>query len=173
MVEVAESVGKLATENSLKELAQALSDKCAGLTRSLDWQPLLDRVLVVALPEPDWKAHRSGLIIASKESEQWFYLVLAVGPGIRKDSGVVQPIDLAIGSIVIGGHFLGHPITIDGQEFRLVKAADLLAVYDPSEGSDAAEAREDALYSALGTTDEEAQPDDEEDWGVGGLEPQS
>jgi chaperonin GroES len=52
--------------------------------------------------------------------------VIAVGPG-RFEKGTRVPMELKVGDQVIYGKYSGTPYTLDGDEYVIIKASDVLA----------------------------------------------
>ncbi len=89
-------------------------------------QPLADRVVVKALEETEQM--RGGLYIpdTAKEKPQQGE-VIAVGPGrFEKESRV--PMELKVGNKVLYGKYSGTEVTVDGEQYLILKEADVLAV---------------------------------------------
>ncbi len=89
-------------------------------------QPLADRVVVKALEETEQM--RGGLYIpdTAKEKPQQGE-VIAVGPGrFEKESRV--PMELKVGNKVLDGKYSGTDVTVDGEQYLILKEADVLAV---------------------------------------------
>src|SRR5690242_2103823 len=89
-------------------------------------QPLEDRIVVRA-GEPE-ETTVSGLVIpdTAKEKPQQGE-VLAVGPGRRSEqTGEVIPLDLKVGDTVIYSKYGGTEITVDGQDYLILNARDVL-----------------------------------------------
>ncbi len=89
-------------------------------------QPLGDRVVLRALEESE--EMRGGLYIpdTAKEKPQQGEVV-AVGPGgIEKGERV--PMELKKGQTVLYGKYSGTEVTIDDEEYLIVKESDVLAV---------------------------------------------
>ena len=92
---------------------------------TLKIQPLEDRVVV--LPADEAEAMRGGLYIPDTAKEKPTQgEVIAVGPG-RFEKGARVPLDLKVGDQVIYGKYSGTNYTLDGQEYVIVKASDVLA----------------------------------------------
>ncbi len=91
-------------------------------------QPLGDRVVIQALEETE--EMRGGLYIpdTAKEKPQQGEIV-AVGPG-RFEKGERVPMELKVGQRVLYGKYSGTEVTIDSQEFLIVKESDVLAVVE-------------------------------------------
>ena len=88
-------------------------------------QPLEDRVVI--LPADEAESMRGGLYIPDTAKEKPTQgEILAVGPG-RFEKGARVPVDLKIGDQVIYGKYSGTPYTLDGDEYVIIKASDVLA----------------------------------------------
>src|SRR4051795_2229759 len=88
--------------------------------------PLADRVVVKALEETE--SMRGGLYIpdTAKEKPQQGE-IMAVGPGrYEKDKRV--PMDVKVGDKVLYGKYSGTEVTIEGENFLILREADVLAV---------------------------------------------
>jgi chaperonin GroES len=88
--------------------------------------PLADRVVIKALEETE--TMRGGLYIpdTAKEKPQQGE-VLAVGPGrFEKDKRV--PMDVKVGDKVLYGKYSGTEVTIDGEQYLILRESDVLAI---------------------------------------------
>lgn len=88
--------------------------------------PLADRVVVKPLEETEQM--RGGLYIpdTAKEKPQQGEVV-AVGPGrYEKDKRV--PMDVKVGDKVLYGKYSGTEVTIDGEQYLILKESDVLAI---------------------------------------------
>ena len=88
--------------------------------------PLADRVVVKPLEESEQM--RGGLYIpdTAKEKPQQGEIV-AVGPGrYEKDKRV--PMDLKVGDKVLYGKYSGTEVTLEGDQYLILKESDVLAV---------------------------------------------
>jgi chaperonin GroES len=90
-------------------------------------QPLADRVVVQALAEAEQT--RGGLYIpdTAKEKPQQGEIV-AVGPGKLSDEGARLTPDVKVGDRVLYGKYSGTEVTVDGEEFLILRESDILAV---------------------------------------------
>ena len=81
--------------------------------------PLHDRVLVRRLEEKE--SIKGGIIIpdSAKEKPQEGE-VIAVGSG-RREKGELIPLDVKAGDRILFGKYSGNDITIDGEEFMIMK----------------------------------------------------
>ena len=97
-------------------------------------QPLEDRIVVRALDQEATTA--SGLVIpdTAKEKPQQGE-VLAVGPGRRAEhSGEIIPLDVKVGDKVVYSKYGGTEITLDGEDYLILNARDVLAKVGASGG---------------------------------------
>jgi chaperonin GroES len=88
--------------------------------------PLADRVVVKALEETEQM--RGGLFIpdTAKEKPQQGE-IMAVGPG-RFEEGKRVPMELKVGDRVLYGKYSGTEVTIDDDQFLILRESDVLAV---------------------------------------------
>jgi chaperonin GroES len=95
-------------------------------TGSTKVNPLADRVVV--RPLEDSQQMRGGLFIpdTAKEKPQEGEII-AVGPGrYEKDKRV--PMELKVGDKVLYGKYSGTEVTIDNEQFLILRESDVLAV---------------------------------------------
>ena len=88
--------------------------------------PLADRVVIKALEESEQM--RGGLYIpdTAKEKPQQGEVV-AAGPGrYEKDKRV--PMDVKTGDKVLYGKYSGTEVTIDGEQYLILRESDVLAI---------------------------------------------
>jgi chaperonin GroES len=98
------------------------------LATTTDIRPLEDRVLVT-LDEGE-QTTASGLVIpdTAKEKPQQG-TVMAVGPGKRSDTtGEIIPLDVKAGDTVLFSKYGGTEVKVDGKDYLILSARDLLAV---------------------------------------------
>ncbi len=90
-------------------------------------KPLADRVVVRPL-EPEEKK-QGGIIIpdTAKEKPQQGEVV-AVGPGKVDNNGKRIPMEVKVGDKVLFGKYAGTEVELDGQEYLIMREADILAV---------------------------------------------
>ena len=99
----------------------------ATATKSkLKVNPLADRVVIRPLEEAEQM--RGGLYIpdTAKEKPQQGEIV-AVGPG-RFEKGDRVPMELKVGQRVLYGKYSGTEVTIEDEEYLIIKESDVLAV---------------------------------------------
>jgi chaperonin GroES len=89
--------------------------------------PLHDRILVQRIEEGE--VRRGGLIIpdSAKEKPQEGK-VLAVGKGTVNEDGKKTPLDVKAGDRVLFGKYSGSEVTLDGQEYLIMKEEDVLGI---------------------------------------------
>ena len=90
-------------------------------------KPLADRIVVEPLEETE--EMRGGLYIpdTAKEKPQQGPVV-AVGPGRRTDKGELLKVEINTGDRVLYGKYSGTEVTVDGNDYLIVKESDVLAV---------------------------------------------
>jgi chaperonin GroES len=88
--------------------------------------PLADRVVVKALE--DTEQMRGGLFIpdTAKEKPQQGEII-AVGPG-RYEKNVRVPMEVKVGDKVLYGKYSGTEVTIDTEQYLILRESDVLAV---------------------------------------------
>ena len=92
-------------------------------------QPLHDRLVVEAAQKENKSA--GGIILPDSAQEKpQRGKVLAVGPGKRLDSGQLAPIDIKVGDTVLYGKYGGTEVTVDGKDYVILRADDVLAVVE-------------------------------------------
>ena len=94
--------------------------------KKLGVRPLGDRVVVTPLEETE--TMRGGLYIpdTAKEKPQQGR-VAAVGPG-RYEKGERIPMELEVGQTVLYGKYSGTEVTVDDEQYLIIKESDVLAV---------------------------------------------
>ena len=90
-------------------------------------QPLADRVVVQALEEAEQT--RGGLYIpdTAKEKPQQGRIV-AVGPGKLSEQGERLDPDVKEGDTVLYGKYSGTEVTVEGEDYLILRESDILAV---------------------------------------------
>ena len=90
-------------------------------------KPLADRVVVKALEETE--TMRGGLYIpdTAKEKPQQGEVV-AVGPGKLSDEGKRIDMELKVGDKVLYGKYSGTEVTVDNEQYLILRESDVLAL---------------------------------------------
>ncbi len=92
-------------------------------------KPLHDRLIVKAAEKEQVSA--GGIILPDSAQEKpQRGEVLAAGPGKRLDSGTLAPIDVKVGDIVYYGKYSGTEVKVDGEDYVILRADDVLAVVE-------------------------------------------
>lgn len=96
------------------------------MTVSVNLKPLRNRV-VVQVVEPEEETTAGGIVIPESAQENPQQAdVIAVGPGERKNGEVVAP-EVDEGDRVLFGKYSGTEVEIDGEEYLVLDADDILA----------------------------------------------
>lgn len=90
-------------------------------------QPLGDRVLIRPLEAQE--KTKGGIVLpdTAKEKPQEGKVV-AVGKGRISEDGKVTPLEVKAGDKVLYGKYSGTEITVEGDEYLIVKEDDILAI---------------------------------------------
>jgi chaperonin GroES len=112
-------------------------------------RPLHDRVIVHRLDEGEQKI--GGIIIpdSAKEKPQQGQ-VIAAGNGKAKDNGKRIPLDVKAGDRILFGKYSGQEITLDGEEYLIMKEDEVLAVVEGQAKAKPAPVKEKAQSAVKG-----------------------
>ncbi len=90
-------------------------------------KPLNDRVVVKVLEQEE--KTRGGIVLpdTAKEKPQKGEII-AAGPGAVRDDGSRTPLEVKVGDKVLFAKYAGTEIKIDGEEYLILREADVLAV---------------------------------------------
>lgn len=92
-------------------------------------QPLSDRIVVEAAAKEQVSA--GGIILPDSAQEKpQRGKVIAAGPGKRLDSGQLAPIGVSVGDTVLYGKYGGTEVSVDGTDYVILRADDVLAVVE-------------------------------------------
>ena len=93
----------------------------------MQFRPLHDRVVGRRIEEDERTS--GGIIIpdTAKEKPQQGEIV-AVGPGKLSEQGERLAPEVKVGDTVLYGKYSGTDVTVDGEEFLILREADVLAV---------------------------------------------
>jgi chaperonin GroES len=95
--------------------------------KAISVKPLSDRVVVSPLDEADQM--RGGLYIPDTAKEKPSQgEVIAVGPGKVSDDGTRLEMDVSVGDKVLYGKYSGTDVTLDGEEYLILRESDILAI---------------------------------------------
>lgn len=86
--------------------------------------PLADNVLVKSTQEEETTA--SGIILSTATKEKSIVsVVVAAGPGTAEN-----PMTVKVGDKVVVSKFAGQELKLDGEDYSIVKIADILAIVE-------------------------------------------
>ena len=93
----------------------------------MNLKPLADRVVVK--PAEAEEVSKGGIILpdTAKEKPQQGE-IMAVGPGKIADSGEMIKPQIKKGDKVLYGKYSGTEITVEGEEYLIVRESDILAI---------------------------------------------
>jgi chaperonin GroES len=90
-------------------------------------KPLADRVVVK--PSPAEEKSKGGIILPDTAKEKPVVgEVVAVGPGKISDDGKKILPEVKVGDKVLYGKYSGTEVTIEGEEFLIMREADIFAI---------------------------------------------
>ncbi len=93
---------------------------------ALKIKPLADRVIIAPMEQETMKG---GIIIpdTAKEKPQQGKII-AAGPGIVRENGDRVALEVSVGDIVMYGKYSGTEVTVDGDEYLILRESDVLAI---------------------------------------------
>ena len=93
----------------------------------MKFKPLADRILIKPLEAKEQT--KGGIVLpdTAKEKPQEGEIV-AVGTGKKTDDGKVVTLSLKVGDKVLYGKYSGTEITLDGEEYLIIKEEDVLGI---------------------------------------------
>ena len=90
-------------------------------------KPLADRVIIK--PAPAEEKSKGGIILPDTAKEKPVIgEVVAVGPGKVSDDGKKIPPEVKVGDKVLYGKYSGTEVTVEGEEFLIMREADIFAI---------------------------------------------
>ena len=91
--------------------------------------PLGNRVLVRRLDEKE-TVKGSIILPDSAKKKQEMTEVVAVGPGKKTEEGKILPMPVKAGDIVLIDKYAGQEITLDDEEYVVVRSDDIVAIVE-------------------------------------------
>jgi len=90
-------------------------------------KPLGDRIVVQPLEAKEQT--RGGIVLpdTAKERPQEGK-VIAVGEGKKNEDGKIVPLSLKVGDKILYGKYTGTEVTVDQEEYLIIKEEDVLAI---------------------------------------------
>ena len=96
---------------------------------ALNVKPIGDRLLVEAVEEKETK--KGGIIIPDSAKEKPMEsIIIALGTGKTDDNGKKVPFEVKKGDRVLVSKYGGTEIKLDGKEYKILNADDILAVIE-------------------------------------------
>ncbi len=90
-------------------------------------KPLADRVVVKPLEVEEAKVGSIYIPDTAKEKPMQGEVV-AVGPGKMNDNGQLIPMEVKVGQKVLYGKYSGTEVTIDGEDYLIMRESDIFAI---------------------------------------------
>ena len=101
----------------------------AELKNKTKLKPLGNRIIAQRMESEE--VSKGGIIIPdSAKKKQETAKVIAIGEGKRTDDNKVIPIQVKIDDIILMDKYSGQEVTIDDQEYIIVKADDVIAIVE-------------------------------------------
>ena len=97
--------------------------------KKITLKPLGNRVLVQRL-EPEEKMKGGIILPDSAKKKQETARVVAIGSGKRLDDGKMLPVPVKISDIILMDKYSGQEVTIDDEEYMILKADDIIAIIE-------------------------------------------
>ena len=94
---------------------------------NMKFRPLHDRV-VVKRADPMTKTAGGIIVPDSATDKPQEGDVIATGTGARDESGKIIPLDVKAGDRIVFSKWSGTEITVDGQEYLVMKESDIIGV---------------------------------------------
>lgn len=92
-------------------------------------KPIGNRVLAQRLEAEE--TVKGGIILPdSAKKKQETARVIALGTGKRLDDGTILPIPVKVGDVILVDKYSGQEVTLDDEEFLIVKADDIVAIVE-------------------------------------------
>ena len=93
----------------------------------MKFKPLGDRILLKTLEAKEQT--KGGILLpdSAKEKPQEGEII-AVGEGKKSDDGKVIPVSLKVGDKVLYGKYSGTEVSIDGDDYLIVREDDVLGI---------------------------------------------
>lgn len=89
-------------------------------------RPLSNRVLARKLESAE--TMKGGIILPdTAKKKQEMAEVIAIGPGKKDAEGKLIPMPVQVGDTILMDKYSGQEVTVDGEEFVIVRADDIIA----------------------------------------------
>ena len=97
--------------------------------KKITLKPLGNRVLVQRL-EPEEKMKGGIILPDSAKKKQESARVVAIGDGKKTDDGTTLPMPVNIGDVVLMDKYSGQEVSIEDEEYMILKADDIIAIIE-------------------------------------------
>lgn len=108
---------------------EAMESLLTSAVVARDLQPLQDRVIVRRI-KPETRSKGGIHLVDEAVSPSMQGYVIAIGTGRVRSSGMFLPTEVRVGDRIIFGRFTTE-ITVDGEEYDIVREDEILAVFEP------------------------------------------
>ncbi len=96
-------------------------------TKKLTLKPLGNRALVQRLAKEE--TLKGGIILPeSAKKKQETATVIAIGSGTLTDNGIHLPIPVQVGDKILMDKYSGQEVTIEDEEFVILRADEIIAI---------------------------------------------
>jgi len=93
----------------------------------MNFKPLHDRIAIK--PHTEEEKTSGGIIIPDTAKEKPMRgEVVAVGSGVRDQSGKIVPLEVKVGDVVMYGKWGGAEIKVDGNDLIIMKESDIIGI---------------------------------------------
>lgn len=93
----------------------------------MNFKPLHDRIAIK--PHTEEEKTSGGIIIPDTAKEKPMRgEVVAVGSGVRDQSGKLVPLEVKVGDVVIYGKWGGSEIKVEGNDLIIMKESDVIGI---------------------------------------------
>ncbi len=94
--------------------------------------PLTDHIVLKTVEQEEVTAF--GIVIPDSAKEKPQHgLVEAVGPGKMNEAGVLETIDLSVGDRILYQKYTGQEVTVDKEDYIVIRYQDVLARLEEAE----------------------------------------
>ena len=91
-------------------------------------RPLHDRIVVRRLE--DGEQYVGGIIPDTAKEKPQRGTVIAAGDGVVRDGGARAPLDVKTGDVIVFGKYASQEITLDGEDYLVMREDEVLAVIE-------------------------------------------
>lgn len=92
-------------------------------------KPLGNRIVAQRLEQEE--TLKGGIILPdTAKKKQESAKVVAIGPGLTSKDGKLMPMPVKVGDVILMDKYSGQEVTIDDEDFVIVKADDIIAIIE-------------------------------------------